>query len=64
MELELLRWGDGTIRLTYWDSIDGKDRIFILTADGQAFEEDADDVRHPVNLVTELHTMALAAYAA
>jgi hypothetical protein len=37
MNLELLEWGDNTIRLTYWDSFHGKDIIFILAESGQVF---------------------------
>lgn len=60
MDLELLARRDGTIHLSYWDLDRGKDRIFILLADGQAFEEVEDDVNTPVNLAAELHKMALA----
>lgn len=56
-ELELIEWGDGTTRLSFWDSLHGEDRIFILKPDGTAEEEvtigDRDEVQS-VNLVTEL----------
>ena len=57
MELELLQWGDGEIRLSFEDRINGKDRHFILDADGCAYEESDDEDRHPVNLVAELRAL-------
>lgn len=60
MDLELLAWGDGTIRLAFWDSMEGKDRIFILADDGQAYVEEDDGSRTRVDLVTELRGTALA----
>lgn len=58
MNLELTTWGDGTTRLAYWDTISGADRIFILGDDGQAYEEDDDEQRRPVELVAVLRAMA------
>jgi len=58
MELELMKWGDGTTRLAYWDSIHGADRIFVLSEDGTATEDcDGDTERHSVDLVAELRRM-------
>lgn len=60
MELELLKWGDGTIRLAYWDSLEGKDRVFVLNEDGTACESDHEDAETltPVDLVAVLRQMA------
>jgi hypothetical protein len=58
--MELCAWGDGTIRLAYWDTSEGKDRIFILGEDGRTYVEDDDDNRTPVDMIAELRTMALA----
>lgn len=55
MELELLRWGDGTIRLYFEDYLEGKDRVFILWPDGTAAEDN--DELTPVNLVLALRAM-------
>lgn len=60
-ELELGTWGDGTIRLYFEDSLHGNDRVFILDADGRAYEafHDGDDERRePVDLVSVLRLMA------
>lgn len=35
-QLELMEWGDGTIRLSFWDSLHGHDEVFILNEDGTA----------------------------
>ena len=37
--LELLRWGDGSARLVYWDSLHGEDIIFTLKDDGTCYME-------------------------
>lgn len=68
--IELLKWGDGTIRLAFWDSLHGDDAIFVLWKNGQAFRSEVeyaspDDevgMHHmtPVNLVRELYSLALA----
>lgn len=64
MQLELLVWGDGTIRLTYWDHMHGNDRVFLLDADGQAYEttsiDDTTETFAPVDLVAVLREMAAA----
>jgi hypothetical protein len=60
MQAELLIWGDGTIRLSFWDSLKGEDRIFILGDDGQAYVEEDDGSRSRVDLVVELREMASA----
>ena len=39
MELELARWGDDLIRITYWNSMTGEDRVFLLNTDGTVDEE-------------------------
>ncbi len=59
MDLELLEWGDGTIRLSFWDSSVGADRHFILDQNGSAKEKDDQDVCQPINLVIELRKMLL-----
>lgn len=41
--LELLEWGDGTTRLTYWDNLQGEDISFILNDDGNVYIEDPSD---------------------
>lgn len=61
MELELLKWGDGTIRLAWWDSLEGHDRIFVLREDGTAAESDhSEEEEHltPIDLVAVLRQMA------
>ena len=57
--MELSAWGDGTIRLSFWDSEHGHDRIYILGEDGQTYTEDDDDKRTPVDMITELRALAL-----
>ena len=42
MNIELDTWKDGRLRLSYWDSIGGEDKFFILE-NGQAKEEIFDD---------------------
>lgn len=63
MEFELMEWGDGTIRLHYEDRLAGRDRSFVLTESGEAFEatrgEDYDETMTPVSLVLVLRAMAL-----
>ena len=66
MDAELLVWGDGTIRLAFWDSLRGNDRIFILREGLDAMESSAaaehdEEVLTPVNLIAELRKMAQAA---
>jgi hypothetical protein len=62
MELELGTWGDGTTRLSYWDSMHGLDRHFVLNPDGTAVEAKTDDegeneTLEPINLVAVLRAM-------
>lgn len=62
--MELLKRGDGTIRLAFWDSLHGADAVFVLQASGQAWraeeaEEDG-EAWLPVSLVQELRALALA----
>lgn len=64
MELELLQWGDGSIRLSYWDHMEGKDRIFVLMGDGTAREahgedQEGEEILTPVDLVAALRAMVL-----
>jgi len=69
MRAELLQWGDGTIRLAFWDSESGNDQIFILDADGKVyrsgFEDDGTplgtETRTLVDFVAELRKLAGAA---
>lgn len=62
MRCELLAWGDGTIRLSFWDSLHGSVRDFILGEDGRAYIEieqsDGTEIREPVDLIAELRKMA------
>ena len=55
--LELSAWGDGTIRLSFWDSDHGLDQIYILGDDGQAYTEDEKDERTPVDLIAALRAL-------
>jgi hypothetical protein len=65
MELELLEWGDGTIRLSYEDWQHGLDRHFTLCIDGSCEEtiiaEDGNESHQVVNLVLVLREMLLGA---
>jgi hypothetical protein len=60
--LELSAWGDGTVRLSFWDSDEGKDRIWVLRQ-GQlcqvslGFDENDVEQFREVDLVTELHKL-------
>jgi hypothetical protein len=48
-QLELSTWGDGTVRLAFWDSLHGHDEVFRLNEDGTAdrstgfIDEDSDE---------------------
>jgi hypothetical protein len=70
MELELSDWGDGSVRLTFWDSMHGDDRVFVLLEDGTAakaiqteiageVEGEFDYIEHfePCNLVWALRAL-------
>lgn len=63
MNLELSMWGDGTIRLSFWDNLRGKDVHFVLDEDGQArrryyqSEESDDEMFEPVDLVLKLREL-------
>lgn len=57
MELELRPWGDGRLRLSFEDRIEGKDRHFILESDGTAYEEREDKDCAAIDLVTELRAL-------
>ena len=61
--MELLRWGDGTIRLSFWDVSRGEDRIFVLREDGlaslvSAIADDGSETLVAVNLVLALRRLA------
>ena len=56
--LELMTWGDGTIRLTFWDSLHGDDKSYVL-GDGVVCLSSADGVMTPVDLAVELRKLAL-----
>ena len=56
--LELLNWGDGTTRLSFWDSEAGEDVTFILNEDGTADMESYDQQIKGVDLVQQLRKMA------
>lgn len=66
--MELGTWGDGTIRLAFWDSMHGDDRIFILNEDGTVGQhtyvyeseddEEGREVVTPVDLVAKLRELA------
>lgn len=68
--MELLKWGDGTIRLSFWDAVSGNDAIFVLGEGGQAwraeteYESPADlagkERLIECDLVQELRGLALA----
>lgn len=53
-----MSWGDGTVRLTFWNSLHGEDESFILDKDGQAYVEDEKGFRVSVNLVYKLRKLA------
>jgi hypothetical protein len=64
LELELGQWGDGTIRLAFWDSLHGADVFFVLSAGGKAYragdeQEDGSEVLTEVDLVEVLRAMAV-----
>ena len=64
--MELAEWGDGTIRLAFWENMHGDDKIFVLGGDGQAFlsrydeQENSEykEVLVPINLVLSLRELA------
>jgi sensor domain CHASE-containing protein len=62
MDFELGAWGDGTIRLVFWDSAAGNDIVFVLDSDGQAYRAsyvgDDTEARTPVQLVLALRELA------
>lgn len=62
--MELGTWGDGTIRLAFWDRMHGDDRIFILNEDGTTSQSSGDDeageeVVTSVDLVAKLRELAM-----
>lgn len=56
-ELGLLRWGDGTQRLSFWASTYGRDTHFVLGTDGKAYRVEPDDNLIEVDLVYELRML-------
>lgn len=59
MDFELLAWGDGTIRLTYWNAETGDDIVIVLGSDGQAYlvtdiRDDGTEARQGIDLVPYL----------
>lgn len=62
--MELLKWGDGTIRLSFWDAISGADVVFVLQPSGQAWRagetEEHGESWTPIDLVRELCSLALS----
>ena len=61
--MELMKWGDGTIRLTFWDNVHGDDIMIVLNEDGTAqqsvaMHEDGREDFAPVDLVATLRKMA------
>lgn len=63
IDLELGQWGDGSIRLAYWDHLEGKDRIFVLLGDGTAREATSMDENNEeliaIDLIATLRAMAM-----
>jgi len=60
--MDLSVWGAGEIKLAFWDSEHGEDRIFALTHDGMALEEVTEgdnETKRSVDLVQELRALAL-----
>jgi len=55
--LELMKWGDESIHLTFWDSVNGDDVCFVLTKTGAYIEDDADK-QTPCDLTAELIKLA------
>ena len=49
-QLELLRADDGGAYLSYWDTLEGEDRLFYIAADGAVYRSGQDCV----DLGTEL----------
>ena len=56
--LELMVWGDGTIRLSWWDSLHGEDKVFVLDDDGNAYMQDDDGSKVEIPLVLDLRDLA------
>ncbi len=61
INLELMAWGDGTIRLVHWDHENGDDTVLILSSDGSAskaiLDDDEQEIVTPVNLGQALLNM-------
>lgn len=52
--MELAKWGDGTIRLAFWDRRHGEDRIFELCPNGRSLEDGKD-----IDLVKQLRNICM-----
>lgn len=66
LELELHEYADGSLRLYFEDRLNGRDRMFILSETGEAWEESYEDddmtdgdtpTRKPINLAEKLRAM-------
>lgn len=62
MDFELLAWGDGTTRLTYWNTATGEDIVIVLADDGQAYlvtdiADDGQEQRQGIDLVPYLRNL-------
>ena len=63
MMLELACWGDGSIRLAYWDRLHGDDIIIRLDPEQASktdahIDDDGEDVEPLPNLIAFLREMA------
>ena len=62
MIFALETWGDGTTRLTHWDSVHGDDVVFVLRDDGafrSTYDGDGEErLLEQVDLVAELRRLA------
>lgn len=62
--LELVKWGDGSIQIAFWNSATGRDVFFNLKEDGTAekrhYGENEDEIVTPIeNLVLTLRKFAI-----
>jgi hypothetical protein len=57
VDLDLCTWGDGGIRLVFWDYLQGQDQVFVLHADGTATQETEGETETSVNLVLALREL-------
>ena len=54
IDLELSEWGDGTTRLSFWDSLHGRDKHFVLREDGRVFEAQPNGPDDEIMVLTSL----------